>query len=581
MRIVILNNRDEAEDYGKNYREQRDVILPIGVTARHYAIKNNWEMRTLGSLWKTSEYYKAKDESERRIIALIRELNDYSKSVAKNFPVTVGDYFEFDLRVAIGIIHYNQFILDGALSVEGLTQVVIYKYDNKKNSDLINNFWPDHKSILSLLPVNHENKHKLKVLDGRLIQPIKISEYRKKTIKNIIKSYLSEEIIARVLSIKKWFLFNNISFNKRKKLLSIGAIYDWDQVFLSKKFNKKYCLGFLNFDHSYGLVGCAVHRKAISSIMLNATSVDAGNFFDMTLQSNIISNAICFFDKNYASHIAYIKKYSAVLSTVRPSPKSSYLCHLANISSVPVINWQHGEMNLYPDLLSLSTEIRYTNHYLCYGIEVAPRYRKYINNLQMKSVHVVGSTKNTVANLNDKCIVYCTGKWLTNGIMFTDVIDVDSKLYNAQTVLIKYLSIISNNQNIVLKGSTGPNELPYNIGNISIDYETPFVELLKNAKLVILDAPATTCIETCATDIPLFVLSGRNSWFNRPMELLKKRAIVENTPEVLVDKIDSFIKNGKYCADVNNKEFLSGWGAVASVEKVIDNVLQVLDKVVK
>ena len=66
---------------------------------------------------------------------------------------------------------------------------------------------------------------------------------------------------------------------------------------------------------------------------------------------------INYFDNNYEKDIDYIKNFSGILTTVHGLPKECYYCHLANMLKVPVINWQHGEMNLYPDPFAEAIEI--------------------------------------------------------------------------------------------------------------------------------------------------------------------------------------------------------------------------------
>ena len=50
MRIVILNNDIEAFDYSDNHRNDNDIIIPLGVTARSFALENNWQITTLDLL---------------------------------------------------------------------------------------------------------------------------------------------------------------------------------------------------------------------------------------------------------------------------------------------------------------------------------------------------------------------------------------------------------------------------------------------------------------------------------------------------------------------------------------------------
>ena len=132
MRIVILNNNSEAIDYGEKHRKVDDVILPIGPTARYYALEKKWEIRTLGSLWSKEEYFNAKEDSEKRIKTLGAEMNDYSKSVAKKFPLTVEYYFLFQLHIVIGQIHYNNFIIDSIQKSLNPDSWILYQNQGEK-----------------------------------------------------------------------------------------------------------------------------------------------------------------------------------------------------------------------------------------------------------------------------------------------------------------------------------------------------------------------------------------------------------------------------------------------------------------
>ena len=51
---------------------------------------------------------------------MVKELNDYSKSSAKNFPIEIGNYFYNHLLIVIGSIHYNYFILDSNIDRDKL-----------------------------------------------------------------------------------------------------------------------------------------------------------------------------------------------------------------------------------------------------------------------------------------------------------------------------------------------------------------------------------------------------------------------------------------------------------------------------
>ena len=115
IRIVFLTYDKEALDYEKNHREDNDIVLPIGPSARYYALSKGWEILTLESLFRKEEYFLEKEDSDQRIKTLVKELNEYSKLLAKNFPLEIGNYFNNHLLIVIGSLHYNFFILKSIL----------------------------------------------------------------------------------------------------------------------------------------------------------------------------------------------------------------------------------------------------------------------------------------------------------------------------------------------------------------------------------------------------------------------------------------------------------------------------------
>ena len=97
-RIVFLTYDKEALDYEKNHRKENDIILPIGPSARYYSLSKGWEILTLESLFRKEEYFLEKEDSDQRIKTLVKELNEYSKLLAKHFPLEIGNYFNNHLQ---------------------------------------------------------------------------------------------------------------------------------------------------------------------------------------------------------------------------------------------------------------------------------------------------------------------------------------------------------------------------------------------------------------------------------------------------------------------------------------------------
>ena len=571
MRLVILNSINEAIDYGKKHRGINDVILPICPIARQYALEKSWGIRTLGSLWNSEDYFKIQKESYTNIRRLIEELNSYSESLSDIFPFTIGNYFHFNLQIAIGMIHYNEFIVSSILKLSGLENVVLYSYGDE--DQLINNFWPNKRKILLEIVTNYCPK-KLKILNG---EGLTSNSFGKFTIKEHIRNNLPDTLLNMIRVIKSFLKNPQFRISDKKKLLSLGETFDWDEIFSDQGFKRYYHITHLLPDTYFPIK--SKHSAAVERILTKSITSKSQPICDLSYQAEVISNAINYFGENFKKDCDYIKNFRGILTTVHGLPKESYFCHLANLLNVPVINWQHGAMSLYPDIYTESLETRYTNHYFCYGSDVMRDYEKWIGKSPMKNVNNVGSTKKSIKHLSNDLIVYPTAKWLHNTII-TNKIDPDSRNFNVQVIILKYLDKINSTHKVIVKANNGPNEMPYKGLNLEVEYKIPFASLLTKAKMVILDAPGTTCIEACTTEVPLFVLTGREDWFEKPLRLLKKRAVVEDTPEALIKRIDQFLKNGDYPAALDNKEFLKGWGSVFNVDQTKNNALKALSNII-
>ena len=453
MRIAILNNNTEAADYGQHHRKTDDIILPIGPEARHYALENNWELRALGSLWSKEEYFKAKIDSEKRINTLVAELNDYSKSVAMNFPLTVGDYFHFQLHIVIGQIHYNKFIIDSIQKSLNPESWVLYQHPGQK---LFMDFRPHPDSIfydIFLLSPYYEKGVLLK-LNSEQIENTKIQG--KQTWNQTIKSILPEVLIEQLKVLRYQIKTNNWFSIDKSRLLQVGSVYDWESVFMDKDFKKGY---FVDYNLSSGIINSDVMPRGLLTILKNSIIFDGLPVFDLTEQAKIIQGTLESFDKQVLKLVKKIKKYKAVLTTVLVSPMHNLIGHLSKTLEKPIVNWQHGEMNLYHDIFTESVETKYTTHYLSYGESVNPKYEKYIGHSSMKKVFTVGSTKKNVTWESSQYILYATGKWMKTAIPFIEVQDPDTRLFDAQQDILEYLNSIGDKHSVIFKGRSERNSV--------------------------------------------------------------------------------------------------------------------------
>ena len=111
---------------------------------------------------------------------------------------------------------------------------------------------------------------------------------------------------------------------------------------------------------------------------------------------------------------------------------------------------------------------------------------------------------------------------------------------------------------------------------ITTDQFKPFTELLADASMIILDGVGTTSIEAAITIKPLFILTNRVEYYPEVKQLLAKRAVIADTPEVLIGSIKKYLATGQYTADVHNREFVKAYGVHLDDGKSADRVIEFL-----
>jgi hypothetical protein len=239
MRLVTLNNKLEAVDYGKNHRKTGDFILPIGPDARHYALENNWEIQTLGSLWTKDAYFKAQAESEQRIKILVEELNEYSKCVAKNFPLTIGHYFHFQLHVIVGQIHYNRFIINCIQQELKPRNWLIY---NPEKSGTFMAFRPIPEKVFG------DVFSKSPYVDNGIVVTLAngSKDTVQKSLKHKVMDLLPGSVGDALRAVRQRQLMGSFFNGGGKKLLLSGGPYDWTSAVASKEFKTQYSTGYVS-----------------------------------------------------------------------------------------------------------------------------------------------------------------------------------------------------------------------------------------------------------------------------------------------------------------------------------------------
>jgi len=311
----------------------------------------------------------------------------------------------------------------------------------------------------------------------------------------------------------------------------------------------------------------------------------------------------------YQKTIQLIKKkrIKGVLFSVNPTAISKSIAYAAQKFGIPVIGWQHGDMNYEPSHSIVLNDLLTADLFLSWGKGANENRQEVANKLKLeRKLKVVGSTvldelmslpvpdcpkileKIGIKNIAQSIIVYATTMYyLSNVYNFSYPPWSDNYIYNTQKKIIERLAPLKGIKIIKLH----PNlfyALPaldkycrsFKQQNVwTVRNEVLATLLFSIADAIIIDIPSTTILQAIACKKPIFCLTRHLKFGEKAVELLKKRVVLSETPENLMEEVELFIESGKYKADLQNIEFLENFGtspdcraaekAVAAVDELV------------
>ena len=111
-RLVILSSSRQLDYYLANDHRISDLILPLAPDVRSNISNLSNPIVLVSSLSSHYNYCVAKSDSYAKIDSLIQDLNNLPFKNTLSIIPEVGFYSEFQLRIIVGSVHYNQYILD-------------------------------------------------------------------------------------------------------------------------------------------------------------------------------------------------------------------------------------------------------------------------------------------------------------------------------------------------------------------------------------------------------------------------------------------------------------------------------------
>ena len=553
-----------------------DLTLLSDVADRHPNVISQLDFNSK-SIFK---FYEQLDP-DKLISYISSDLNKLGQDHTESFSFKFGSYFEFQLRILIEeyLAVYSLFF-HVIKNFDGDTVEIISRNSTKERFGFRSSLDKIYFNVITCL-TSQQLKHR--IIDTRVDLTHGASRSRKKRLFDFLKANRYFRLIAALMLnihlLGSMRFIRDSIFIWKKRIMLIGPAYCWKYV-IEKNSEWRF----------QALLGSVLFPRAademVNRIFKTRFSESEIPYFDLSHQVQLVSGTIEYILLHHDRFSKMISGYEYAIGSIFCFPIESYVCHLFRHHEKPVVVWQHGEMALYPDKYSESSEWQFTSHYLAYAQGVKRHYLR-VSPFKDSEIRVVGypgsldrtKLKKSEAGTN---IAYATGKWFY-GTVFQAEEDPDVRLYYSQSVLMEYFLELEKKGYVI---QLFPNNTPGQDGLINqhkiqhlVSTES-FARSLEDYDLVILDCPSTTCIEVCRTSVPLFCLSGRASWYAKPLSLLKKRAVVCDSLDELLDSLDNFLKNDVYEANVNDRDFVQMYGAECSGYESIKRANDFLNTVV-
>lgn len=567
-RFVVLQTLSQSQYYATRVRKSNDVVIPIGPQAMHEASRLGWCSIALSDLWDEGDYRQTSEKSSREIIECIEALNDFSGNWSPALELRLGDYYSFQLSIILGQLHYNLFIVQSLARYIADSKLVVF---TKKNDERFLDLRPDPDCVFADVLINSD------VIDPELVELIYIDEKRTyNTPKEKLLGLLPSMLVRRLREARRaWQLY---TFKKTgKRLLLVGGGYDWVKISSHRVFRDQFSISGVHQPSTKAADTKLVEN--ILSVLSDRLPSHLGSSVSVNRLAISLASDLRLFSEHWDEIKTKIEGFDAVVTSVLTFPWDSYLAHMAAVLGKPVVLWQHGEKGQSIDPTALYTELMYTTHYLAYAEGVANLYKPFVGTRRLAKVSVVGSLGKAVTWEGGETILYATGKWFKTCSPMLTPSDPDRRLFTIHKAVLAFLNDECNHFPIIFKANNTPglDSTPYRFENIHIVRNTPFTELLAQAKLVILDTPATTLIEACSTHVPVFVVGGRSIYTKEFLDLVKRRVVWCERVDELINQLRVFLQKGVYQADVSDRSYLDAFGAHLNADEVVRRVADSLD----
>lgn len=597
--LLLLETQAHYEAYEaqKESLETHELLICcLSVAASVYCKKNRILYILPEDCYTVEESDHYQEHSELKIKELVKRLNDYyhEKIGAKDgFLFDMGNYHFFMLYHFFGALHYRAFFLWKVIEKFGVDRILTPCEPESAKSDRP---FPVYQYPNCYMDLCLNSVYREKVIPIP-VDTIIVRQYS--TLRTRVRSALGR-------TLRQFAIFNdylnysqsNIAFTfwsllfgrDSSDILLIGSAGPWKYVFPDSRLKNR--VHMISENDSVELPPSVVRDWFFEWFNWKddfcGFTVSAMGHYEMA-RVKILSER---FISLHEETLERLKKQKTLIYAVAPYALEQYLLSVAKHLAIPRVCFQHGEMSLYyPGLWNEASELLYISHYFSFGEQVSIQKTNSAAGVSgFKKAVSIGSPgldklKNQSAD-GRSYILFGSAKFLDYGGGFGSKYR-DAALNEVQSLLVDYFEqYLQLNPGTAMIWKHNQERLvsqPLNaVKKIQIiREEKTFTDLLSAASIVILDRPSTTALEACITNKPIFVLIGKGSWYSLPEQLLKKRAVIADTPEKLRNAIDDYLNKGVYPADVTNREFVRAYGCHLDDGKCSDRAVTELINIIE
>lgn len=604
-KLVLLESNEDCLTYLniiQNNGFENTIPLCLTQIAEQFCEDYSLKFVVPETFFSSAQLKSAKTDSELQILKIVENLNKYfqQKLVWINgFRPEIGTYNFFRLYHFFGALHYRAFILDRVLNALHPEKVYVFSKENKHSQNKRTYPVSEFSNCYYKLLENSVWKDKIELLpQGKNAN--RILRFKFHSFKSYFRKCCSFLLRKTPVISKIWVrwrngmrcLPNGYFINSGSvRLLLLGNNGSWRSFFANPWIQKE---TEIYIPKTKVLVRPIELRNwfkdwfTYDEVYCGFNVYELG-FFEMAR----IRNLALMMHKQHVKMIRFVSKFRAITYLVAADPWEQYILSIGKHLRKYRICLQHGEMGFYDNgLWEISSELTFVSHYLSYGVAVSEFKEKICKRIPgWEKCIAVGSPKldeiKSVSSSKGEYILYGLSKFFDNSGGFLEKY-TERDLRHNQTVVVDFLNryaLEKEGVKVVIK--VNPNEFGGAFinslsKNVVIERNTGFVDLIKNASIIILDRPSTTVIEACMTDKPIFCLLNDHKWRRHAKELLEKRVVFGSTPTEVKDAISNYLYNKNYPADCTNREFVRAYGcyrddgksierAVATVESLINS----------